>query len=319
MTTKILNLNTCTTTNKILAYYLPQLLELFKTLPHFDAPEITPTNHSDMIDIMKTLSIKSGSQEAGPKNNTAMLDNVNASDIIEAFGNKAEIPNAECALINCITDNAIKIMKELHSETMEKLDAILNVLIGDEKIRFMAYFINLGASIINYIQDVSSFSQKFYLLLDSMMFAIANNDNNCCTLPSICTASKPIEQERAEKLMCFLRNSVYPEFFRMLIPNCNDSVIKKFPVVRVNPIIMVSALTKHLVSEVFIGIIPTIMFMMSLVYDIKEDKLTSLMNTMMRNLDTKGFLKTTDDDLSDVINRAVKSQFEGQEPEPEPA
>jgi len=66
-------------------------------------------------------------------------------------------------------------------------------------------------------------------------------------------------------------------------------------------------------------IIPTIMFMMSLVYNIQDDKLTSLMNTMMRNLDTKGFLKTTNDDLSDVINKAVKSQFEGQEPAPETA
>ena len=69
-------------------------------------------------------------------------------------------------------------MQELHRETMDKLDTILNVLIGNEKIIFMAYFIKLGASIINYIQDVSSFSQKFYLLLDSMMFHIANNDNN---------------------------------------------------------------------------------------------------------------------------------------------
>jgi hypothetical protein len=80
---------------------------------------------------------------------------------------------------------------------------------------------------------------------------------------------------------------------------------------------MVSALTKHLVSEVFIFIVPMIMGMMSLVYDIEEVKLTSLMNTMMRNLDTKGFLKTTDDDLADVINKAVKSQFERKEPDTE--
>ena len=66
-------------------------------------------------------------------------------------------------------------------------------------------------------------------------------------------------------------------------------------------------------------IIPTIMFMMSLVYNIQEDKLTSLMNSLMRNLDTKGFLKTTNDDLSNLINNIVKSQFEGQEPAPETA
>jgi hypothetical protein len=208
-------------------------------------------------------------------------------------------------------------MKEFHSETMDKLNTILNVLIGDEKIIFMAYFINLGASIINYIQDVSAFSAEFYLLLDSMMFAIADNDNNCC-IRSSCTASKTIDPVRAETLMCFLRTSVYPEFFRMFIPNCNDPLIKKVPVLQLNPIIMVSALTKNLVREVFTFIIPTIMLMMSLVYNIQDDKLTSLMNTMMRNLDTKGFLKTTNDDLSDVINKAVKSQFEGQEPEPAP-
>jgi hypothetical protein len=82
---------------------------------------------------------------------------------------------------------------------------------------------------------------------------------------------------------------------------------------------MVSALTKHLVSEVFIGIIFMIMLMMSLVYDIEEVTLTSLMNTMMRNLDTKGFLKTTNNDLADVIMDAVKSQFERKEPAPETA
>ena len=251
-----------------------------------------------------------------------MLDNVNASEIIKAFSNNGNNGNngndtkfTTCELIDCISKDGILIMKELHRETIEKLNLILNVLIGDEKIRFMAYFINLGASIINYIQEVSSFSQQFYLLLDSMMFAIANNDNNCCPLPLICTGHKPIDTEKAEKLMCFLRNSVYPEFFRMYIPNCNDPLIKKLPAKLVNPIIMVSALTKHLVSDVFIGIIPMIMAMMSLVYNIPDDKLTSLMNTMMRNLDTKGFLKTTNDDLSDVINKAVKSQFEGQEPE----
>jgi hypothetical protein len=250
-----------------------------------------------------------------------MLDNVNASDIIEAFGNKDVNPILDCALITCITTDAIKIMKELHSETMDKLNTILNVLIGDEKIIFMAYFINLGASIINYIQDVSAFSAEFYLLLDSMMFAIADNDNNCCPLGgSGCgLASKNITEERTEILMCFLRTSVYPEFFRMFIPNCNDPLIKKVPSELLNPIIMVSALTKNLVREVFTFIIPTIMFMMSLVYNIENDKLTSLMNTMMRNLDTKGFLKTTNDDLSDVINKAVKSQFEGQEPAPETA
>jgi len=250
-----------------------------------------------------------------------MLDNVNASDIIKAFSNNEVKPISDCALIKCTAVAVIDIMQELHSETMDKLNTILDVLIGDEKIRFMAYFINLGASIINYIQDVSSFSQQFYLLLDSMMFAIAkNNNNNCCPLSEInCGTSKTIDAQEAEKLMCFLRNSVYPEFFRMYIPNCNDPLIKKLPAKLVNPIIMVSALTKHLVSDVFIGIIPMIMAMMSLVYNIPDDKLTSLMNTMMRNLDTKGFLKTTNDDLSDVINKAVKSQFEGQEPAPETA
>jgi hypothetical protein len=117
--------------------------------------------------------------------------------------------------------------------------------------------------------------------------------------------------------MCFLRTSVYPEFFRICIPNCNDPLIKKLPIYQLNPIIMVSALTKHLVSEVFIFIVPMIMGMMSLVYDIEEVKLTSLMNTMMRNLDTKGFLKTTNNDLADVIMAAVKSQFERKEPVPE--
>ena len=107
----------------------------------------------------------------------------------------------------------------------------------------------------------------------------------------------------------------------MFIPNCNDPLLKKSPFNQINPIIMVSALTKHLVSDVFMFIVPMIMGMMSLVYDITEDKLTSLMNTMMRNLDTKGFLKTTNNDLADVIMDAVKSQFgpETEEPAPETA
>jgi len=312
-------LNPCATTNEILALYLPQLLDLFEKTPKFKAPEITQTSHTDIIEIIKALSVNCGSQEVVPRNNTAMLDNVNASDIIKAFSNNEVKPISDCALIKCTAVAVIDIMQELHSETMDKLNTILDVLIGDEKIRFMAYFINLGASIINYIQDVSSFSQQFYLLLDSMMFAIANNNNNCCTLPAVCETPKTIDVAEAEKVMCFLRTSVYPEFFRMFIPNCNDPVSKKLPFKQLNPIIMVSALTKHLVSNVFMCIIPMIMLMMSLVYNIQEDKLTSLMNSLMRNLDTKGFLKTTNDDLSNLINNIVKSQFEGQEPAPETA
>jgi hypothetical protein len=308
----------CTTTNEILDYYLPQLTILFQSKPQFDTPQITQTSNREIMEIIKALAVNCGSQESGLKNNTAMLDNVNASEIIKAFNINGSM--ADCKLIDCISKDVIDIMQELHKETMDKLNLILNVLIGDEKIRFMAYFINLGASIINYIQEVSSFSQEFYLLFNSMMLAIANNDNNCCpTLPPVCKESKPIDDVKAEKLMCFLRTSVYPEFFRMFIPNCNDSLTKKIPFNQLNPIIMVSALTKHLVSEVFIFIVPMIMGMMSLVYDIEEVKLTSLMNTMMRNLDTKGFLKTTNNDLADVINKAVKSQFEREEPAPETA
>ena len=325
-TTKLASpkLTACTTTNEILDCYLQQLSNLFSNIPIFKTPEITQTSHREIMEIIKALSVNCGSQESGLKNNTAMLDNVNASEIIKAFNINGS--NAECALITCISNEVIAIMKELHSETMDKLNLILNVLIGDEKIRFMAYFINLGASIINYIQDVSLFSQQFYLLLDSMMLAIANNDNNCCSLPSplgpfVCKEPKTIQQDRTEILMCFLRTSVYPEFFRMFIPNCNDPLLKKSPFNQINPIIMVSALTKHLVSDVFMFIVPMIMGMMSLVYDITEDKLTSLMNTMMRNLDTKGFLKTTNNDLADVIMDAVKSQFgpETEEPAPETA
>ena len=247
-----------------------------------------------------------------------MLDNVNITEIIKAFtdynnsnddnnsNNGNNKPINDCELIDCFSQALISIMKASHDETMEKLNTILDVLIGDEKLRFMAYFINLGVSIINYIQDVSSFSRQFYLLLDSMMFAIANNNNNCCPLAFKCKEKDPIEEETTKKLLCLLRTSVYPEFFRMFIPNCNNDF--EIPL-QLNPIILTSELAKHLVSQVFIGIIPMIMGMMSFVYNISEDKLTSLMNTMMRNLDTKGFLKTTDDDLSAIIMDSIKSQF----------
>jgi hypothetical protein len=48
-----LDLPPCTTTNEILAFYLPKLLALFTTKPQFDAPKITQTSHTDIIDIIK--------------------------------------------------------------------------------------------------------------------------------------------------------------------------------------------------------------------------------------------------------------------------